>query len=146
MIRPSSHFWKPTLTSPNLGEGGIFRRSTYVDWVETMASYKPFPFNQSLGHQLLVSYGGFHCHGGTPIAGWFISGKVPSRNGWWLGVPPWLWNPRWSQPGTNSWWPVERAWAPGFPPYLINHWISRSKVDQPFWFHSDSLFPFGLFE
>ena len=23
----------------------------------------------------------FHSHGGTPIAGWFISGKIPSRNG-----------------------------------------------------------------
>ena len=25
---------------------------------------------------------------GTPTAGWFISWKIPSRNGWWLGVPP----------------------------------------------------------
>ena len=25
--------------------------------------------------------------GVTPIAGWFISWKIPSRNGWWLGVP-----------------------------------------------------------
>ena len=24
-------------------------------------------------------YRGFHNHGGTPIAGWFISGKIPSR-------------------------------------------------------------------
>ena len=30
---------------------------------------------------------GFHSHGGTPIAGWFISSKIPSRNGWWLGAP-----------------------------------------------------------
>ena len=26
-------------------------------------------------------------HGGTPIAGWFLLGTIPSRNGWWLGVP-----------------------------------------------------------
>ena len=24
---------------------------------------------------------------GTPIAGWFLSRKIPSINGWWLGVP-----------------------------------------------------------
>ena len=35
-------------------------------------------------HQCL--YGGF-LNGGTPIAGWFLLGKIPSRNGWWLGVP-----------------------------------------------------------
>ena len=27
-----------------------------------------------------------HSHGGTPMAGWFLLGKVPSINGWWLGV------------------------------------------------------------
>ena len=26
-------------------------------------------------------YGGFHSHGGIPIAGWFLLGKIPSRNG-----------------------------------------------------------------
>ena len=26
-------------------------------------------------------YGGFHSHGDTPIAGWFLLGKVPSTNG-----------------------------------------------------------------
>ena len=30
---------------------------------------------------------GFHSHGGTPRAGWFISGKIPSRNGWFGGTP-----------------------------------------------------------
>ena len=30
--------------------------------------------------------GVFHSHGGIPIAGWLISWKIPSRNGWWLGV------------------------------------------------------------
>ena len=33
------------------------------------------------------------CHRGTSIAGWFWLGKIPSRNGWRLGVPPWLWKP-----------------------------------------------------
>ena len=32
-------------------------------------------------------YGGFHGHGGTPIAGWFLLGKLPSRNGWFGGTP-----------------------------------------------------------
>ena len=32
-------------------------------------------------------------HGGYPkFAGWFISGKIPPRNGWWTGVP-YLWKP-----------------------------------------------------
>ena len=31
-------------------------------------------------------FGGFQSHGGTPIAGWFLLGKIPSRNGW-FGVP-----------------------------------------------------------
>ena len=26
--------------------------------------------------------------GDTPIAGWFLLGKIPARNGWWLGIPP----------------------------------------------------------
>ena len=30
-----------------------------------------------------------------PIASWFISWKIPSRNGWWLGVPPCMETPRW---------------------------------------------------
>ena len=30
-------------------------------------------------------YGGFHSHGGSPIAGWFM--ENPSINGWELGVP-----------------------------------------------------------
>ena len=28
-----------------------------------------------------IEMGGFHGHGGTPIAGWFMLGKIPSRNG-----------------------------------------------------------------
>ena len=36
-------------------------------------------------------------HGGFlwryPIAGWFVSWKILSKNGWWLGVPPWLRKP-----------------------------------------------------
>ena len=34
-----------------------------------------------------TSYGGFQSHGVTLIAGWFISWKIPSINGWELGVP-----------------------------------------------------------
>ena len=30
---------------------------------------------------------------GVPQNGWFLWGKIPSRNGWKLGVPPWLWKP-----------------------------------------------------
>ena len=37
--------------------------------------------------------GGFH-HGATPIAGWFISWKIPISNGWWFGGPPILGNLR----------------------------------------------------
>ena len=36
-------------------------------------------------------------HGGFlwryPIAGWFVSWKILSKNWWWLGVPPWLRKP-----------------------------------------------------
>ena len=28
-----------------------------------------------------MTYGGFHSHGGIPIAGWFLLGKMPSRKG-----------------------------------------------------------------
>ena len=31
-------------------------------------------------------FGGFLSHGGTPIAGWFSSWKIPCRNGWFLRV------------------------------------------------------------
>ena len=37
--------------------------------------------------------GEFHGLGGTQIAGWFLLGKIPSRNGWWLGVPPFMETP-----------------------------------------------------
>ena len=41
--------------------------------------------------------------GGAPIAGWFMSGKISSRSGWWLGVPPWLWKPpSWKHPENTS--------------------------------------------
>ena len=29
----------------------------------------------------LFGFGEFHSHGGTPVAGWFISGKIPIQNG-----------------------------------------------------------------
>ena len=31
---------------------------------------------------------------GVPLYRWMAyEGKIPSRNGWWLGLPPWLWKP-----------------------------------------------------
>ena len=31
---------------------------------------------------------------GVPhLCGWFLLGEIPSINGWWLGVPPWLRTP-----------------------------------------------------
>ena len=38
---------------------------------------------------LIDSLGGF-LKWGYPLAGWFISWKIPIENGWWLGVPLWL--------------------------------------------------------
>ena len=32
-------------------------------------------------------------NGGIPIAGWFLLGKIPSGNGWWLGLLLWLRTP-----------------------------------------------------
>ena len=32
---------------------------------------------------------------GAPKNGWFLVGKIPSRNGWWLGVPPFMETPNW---------------------------------------------------
>ena len=40
------------------------------------------------GGQPQSRYGAFHSHGGTPIAGWFMSGKIAWNLGWWFGVPP----------------------------------------------------------
>ena len=39
--------------------------------------------------KVLPRYGGFHDAMGVPLllAGWFLWGKSPSINGWWLGVP-----------------------------------------------------------
>ena len=34
-------------------------------------------------------YGDFHSHGGYPIAGWFLWGKILPKNRWWLGVALW---------------------------------------------------------
>ena len=47
-----------------------------------------------LWEPMLREYGGFHSHGGIPIAGWL--GKIPSINGWWLGVPPLMETPIYS--------------------------------------------------
>ena len=43
---------------------------------------------------MMLRTGGFHSHGGTPIAGWFLLGKIPSRNdgppipGWFIKENP----------------------------------------------------------
>ena len=37
---------------------------------------------------------GVSLNGGTPIAGWFISWKVPLNLGWWLRVPPFMEPPK----------------------------------------------------
>ena len=48
------------------------------------------PFFPHIFYSNLAStFGAFHSHGGTPIAGWFIS-EIPWKLGWWLGVPLWL--------------------------------------------------------
>ena len=46
-----------------------------------------------LAVQIRLGNGGFHSHGGTPIAGWFIWWKLPQNKNGWLGVPPWLSKP-----------------------------------------------------
>ena len=42
----------------------------------------------------LLSMGVSSSSWGYPTMAGFISWKIPSRNGWWLGVPPWLRKPR----------------------------------------------------
>ena len=37
----------------------------------------------------------FHGHGGSPMPGWFLLGNIPSRSGWWLGVPTFQEMPKW---------------------------------------------------
>ena len=46
-----------------------------------------------LAVQIRLGNGGFHSHGGTPIAGWFIWWKLPQNKNGCLGVPPWLSKP-----------------------------------------------------
>ena len=38
----------------------------------------------------MIIYGAFHCHGGTPIAGWFLLGKMDD-----LGVASFIETPIW---------------------------------------------------
>ena len=40
----------------------------------------------------ILPYGSF-LKWGDPTAGWFMLGKIPIWNGWWLGVPLWLRKP-----------------------------------------------------
>ena len=49
----------------------------------------------------IVRDGGFHNFGAPPIAGWFISWKIPSINGWFGGKPPDI--AMFDVPQTRSW-------------------------------------------
>ena len=65
------------------------------------------------------------CHGGTPVYGWFLLGKIPSRNGW-LGVPPYMETPKSPPYGGMS----LECWVCG----MINcgHFrLSRTKLQDP---------------
>ena len=37
-------------------------------------------YYNSICYSTLLLHEGFHCHGGIPIAGWFISWKIPDQN------------------------------------------------------------------
>ena len=50
-----------------------------------------------------VINGGFHSHGGTPIAGWLIMENAIYIEIWWLRVPLWLRKPQFSTK-TVQWW------------------------------------------
>jgi hypothetical protein len=55
------------------------------------------PRDIPLKHLIWINYlhymGGSWNAGYPFIAGWFISWKIPIKNGWWLGVPLWLRKP-----------------------------------------------------
>ena len=55
---------------------------------------------------------------GTPIAGWFMSLKIPIKNGWSIGVPPWLRKP----PSSEN--PRADVWG--------QHWEPRGQGTLPF--------------
>ena len=38
------------------------------------------------------------------LAGWFQMENPSPKNGWWLGVSPWLWKPPYSNQGHLFWW------------------------------------------
>ena len=56
--------------------------------------HRPSPAGRSEKPILFLTspYGGFHGHGGTPIAGWFLLGKIPLKMDD-LGVPPFMETP-----------------------------------------------------
>ena len=43
--------------------------------------YGGLMMNDGEEREITIDLGVFHSHGGTPTAGWFISGKIRSRNG-----------------------------------------------------------------
>ena len=54
-------------------------------------------------------------YGGVLKYGWFLIGNILSRNGWWLGIPPWLWKSDISikiwPTGCNHAMPPLRSWV-----------------------------------
>jgi hypothetical protein len=67
---------------------GMFTRSRWVCWVRmyvhTVVSWwynMVFYTEYLVGFKQQYEMGEFHSHGNTPIAGWFISWKIPKKNG-----------------------------------------------------------------
>ena len=77
---PAHHVWLPFKSIDHHHE---------IPWNHHSIPWKTHEITMKPLNQHEISYGGFHSHGGTPLAGWFIE-KISSSNGWWLGLPPWL--------------------------------------------------------
>ena len=88
---PPGRCWWLGLGGVSLGAGAQDRRPF---WGRSHPSYPK-------------EYEGF-LKNGYPIAGWFLLGKIPSRNGWWLAVPPFQETPIWRYPPKKNGW---RIWG-----------------------------------
>ena len=82
-------------------------------------------------------YGGFHSWG-YPIAGWFLVGKIPSRNGWWLGGTP-IYRNHWKPPYNVLNKPLETPINK--PMVSINQKLLWPSTFQPTHFSPCSLWP-----
>ena len=94
----------------------------------------------------IVSIWRFPMNGGTPIAGWFISWKIPSRNGWELGVPPFQETSIWLvviDSGRNMSWSTATLWhlhdiyyiyscLSGFSPFRCFGWHHDDRKTRSF--------------